>query len=366
MKRVKSITAVICFLVIVWGIALHNLVDPDFKLPPERHGKPVNAPIFTFEKFLNGRFFEEIEDFYAYTFPLRDTFSKLNQFCIMHLFNQKDINGFYIEDDKIIKMEYKLNENSVINASEKLNEICDRYLPGNNIFYSVIPDKNYFAASKTGHLSMDYERIVALLEDNVVNMKYIDLFDSLELGDFYGTDLHWNQESILNTADKLMTEMGNSVSLSESEYTRNGFYPFYGSYHRQSGISIEPEELIYLTNSTTKNAVVYDFENQKYGSVYDVDKLSGTNPYDVFLSGSKALITITSPNSNFEKELILFRDSFGSSIAPLLLASYSKITLVDLRYIATDLLGEFIDFNQAQDVCFLYSTPILNNSYMLK
>ena len=96
------------------------------------------------------------------------------------------------------------------------------------------------------------------------------------------------------------------------------------------------------------------------------DMFGGMDSYDVFLSGAKALITIDNPEGDSNKELILFRDSFGSSIAPLLLEGYSKITLVDLRYISTDLLGNYIDFSLNQDVLFLYNTQVINNSYMLK
>lgn len=58
---------------------------------------------------------------------------------------------------------------------------------------------------------------------------------------------------------------------------------------------------------------------------------------------------------------MLFRDSFGSSIAPLFLENYSKITLVDLRYISKDVLENFIEFDK-QDVLFLYSTLVLNQN----
>ena len=66
-----------------------------------------------------------------------------------------------------------------------------------------------------------------------------------------------------------------------------------------------------------------------------------------------------------EKELILFRDSFGSSIAPLLVEGYSKITIVDIRYVQSEYLGNFIKFED-QDVLFLYSTMLLNNSLALR
>ena len=65
------------------------------------------------------------------------------------------------------------------------------------------------------------------------------------------------------------------------------------------------------------------------------------------------------------KELIIFRDSYGSSLAPLLLSSYSKITLVDTRYISPTILGNYINFDN-KDVLFIYSISIINNSYSLK
>ena len=62
---------------------------------------------------------------------------------------------------------------------------------------------------------------------------------------------------------------------------------------------------------------------------------------------------------------ILFRDSFGSSLAPLLVQGYKTVTLVDIRYLASGLLGRFIDFH-GQDVLFLYSTSLCNRGMLLK
>ena len=45
--------------------------------------------------------------------------------------------------------------------------------------------------------------------------------------------------------------------------------------------------------------------------------------------------------------------------------SYAKITLVDLRYLPSYLLGDYVDFH-GQDVLFLYSSLLLNNSLALR
>lgn len=87
--------------------------------------------------------------------------------------------------------------------------------------------------------------------------------------------------------------------------------------------------------------------------------------YDVYLDGATAYIEITNDNTKSKKELIIFRDSFGSSLAPLLIPYYKKITIIDNRYINSDYYLEKVDFKK-QDVLFVYSTLIVNNSYTLK
>ena len=100
-------------------------------------------------------------------------------------------------------------------------------------------------------------------------------------------------------------------------------------------------------------------------SVYDMEKAAGKDPYEMFLGGPLSLVTIENENAKTDKELVIFRDSFGSSIAPLLVEGYKKITLVDIRYIHPNMLQNYIEFD-SQDVLFLYSTSVLNNSETIK
>ena len=96
-----------------------------------------------------------------------------------------------------------------------------------------------------------------------------------------------------------------------------------------------------------------------------MDMLGSKDLYDVFLSGAKSLLTIENPNAATDRELIVFRDSFGSSMVPLLARDYAKVTLVDIRYMSPTILGNFVEFG-GQDVLFLYSTLVLNNSETIK
>lgn len=277
----------------------------------------------------------------------------------------RDINGVYVVDGYAARLEYPLNEKLINYAAKRFRYLYDEYLSGkcDNIFVTVVPDKNYFLAEKNGYPALDYKELTDKLTAQMEYAEYLDIFPMLELSDYYYTDTHWKQEKIVDIAVFLAKEMGVTLSAEYAENTVDG--DFYGVHCRQADITIDPDKLIYLDNQILRECKVLDGETNKYIDVYNLEQATSDDPYEIFLSGAKSLLTIENPNAATDKELIIFRDSFASSIAPLFAEGYSKITLVDIRYLAPQLLGRFVEFS-GQDVLFLYSAPVLNNSTTLK
>jgi hypothetical protein len=193
--------------------------------------------------------------------------------------------------------------------------------------------------------------------------EYIEIRDLLSIEDYYKTDVHWRQEQLVDVAQRFAEQMDISVS---GEYEKKTLEElFFGVYFGQSALNLPGEELHYLTNETLDQCQVLNYENNQSLGIYDMEKAVGNDPYEIFLSGPVSLLTIENELADTEKELIVFRDSFGSSLVPLLAEGYSQITLVDIRYIQSDFLSKFVDF-QDKDVLFLYSTVVLSNSETLK
>ncbi|NLZ39468.1 MAG: hypothetical protein GX893_07685 [Firmicutes bacterium] len=362
---VKNKVIALSFVFIVVTIFFLNIICPPRELSFSERRKLQQFPAVTLSSLLNGSWIDKFEKYSLDQFVFREEFRALKAAVLFKLFRQKDNNGIYLIDEHVFKMEYPLKEKSIARAAQKLNEIYDYYLQGMNVYYAIIPDKNYFAAAQNGYPGLDYQRLVEIMNEKISKMKYIDLFSCLKLSDYYRTDLHWRQERLQPVVAQITHAMGLSPSLAARQYTQVKKYPFYGAYYGQAALPLKPEELIYLTNESIEAAVVYYYDKNEYGKVYATEKFGQIDSYDLFLSGAVALLSIENPHAKSQKELIIFRDSYGSSLAPLLLAEYQKITLIDLRYIAAHKLGEFIDFKD-QDVLFLYSTLILNNSEMLK
>lgn len=352
---------------IVWlSLSVFAWFKADDEISESERRKLQKAPDMNVEDILSGDFMSSFESYAQDQFPNRFMFRTLKAFTRFYVLAQKDNNDIYIEDGYAVKLEYPLSESSIYNAAAKLEAIYQKYLQESQgkIYLSIIPDKGYFMASKNGYPSMDYGVLLKIMRDNTKFATYIDLFPMLSIDDYYKTDIHWKQENLLEIAEYINLSMGNE-SLQEPFELIELERPFYGVYYGHSALPLKADKMGYLTNEIIENSTVYHVENDSTKPVYDLDQIEGIDLYNIYLSGASAILEITNPNSRTDKELVVFRDSFGSSLVPLLLENYSKVTLIDIRYIASELIDEYVTFN-GQDILFLYSTVILNSSSMMK
>lgn len=314
----------------------------------------------------SGRFMSDFEDYAADSFPFRDFLRSVKAVTALRIFSRQDNNGIYAAEGFLASMEYPMDEASLMRAAERFGYICEKYLTdGNQVYLSVIPDKNCFLAKESGHLSMDYADFEYQMADRADFANYISISDLLERDDYYRTDTHWRQEKITDVAKRLALSMGTTLLEDYEIHTLE--QDFYGVYYGQAALPFAPDKLMYVMGEDIRSCQVYDWQNQREIPVYNISDaaMAGRDPYEIFLSGSLSLLTIKNPCAKTDKKLVMFRDSFGSSIAPLLVSGYAQIDLVDIRYIHPDRLGQFIDFADC-DVLFLYSTLVLNHSDTIK
>ncbi len=321
-------------------------------------------PAITADSLISGDFMKKFETYSLDQFPLRDSFRTIKSLFAYNILQQSDNNGIYVENGYAGKLEYPLNSVSVSYAMKRMQFIYEQYLKetNSNIYMTVIPDKGYYLAMDNGYPAMDYEKLFTEVENAMPWAQTVDITKDLSISDYYRTDTHWRQEKLLKAAGRIADAMG--VTLGEFTPTL-ATQEFYGVYYGQAALPMKPDAIYLMESDFLADCRVYNHETGEYGNVYDQKKLSGTDPYEVYLSGSQALLTIENPKATTEKELIIFRDSFASALAPLLTQDYKTVTLVDTRYISPAVLGEYLTFN-GQDVLFAYSTLILNNSATLK
>ena len=372
MKRKLIVLAVIFFV-----ITAACWVWPDAEMSDAERRKLQQMPQLSLENVMNGSFMSDFESYTLDQFPLRDQLRSLKALAEYNLFQKKDNNDLYEADGYVAKILYPYNAGSVSNAAKKFGEIYENFLKGNceNIYASVIPDKSYYMAYENGYPNLDHNHLVSSLFSAMSYAKMIPLSDYMELDDFYRTDSHWKQEELLDVMKIFAGHMDLPMAAKLEEFITEkvATEDFHGVYYGQSALPLPAEEIRYLTWGEIDGCKVFNYELNQEVTVYQPEKLSGRDPYDFYLGGAAALITVENPAAaqraeeagEVPRELILFRDSFGSSIAPLFLADYAKVTLVDIRYMQSSMLDQFIDFD-GQDVLFLYGASMMNDSFTFK
>ena len=357
MKKMRIIVAGLWL-----ALAVFAWVRPADTISESERRPLTQFPELTVKTIFDGSFMGKFEDYTLDQFPLRDTFRSFKANIQLKLFGQKDNNNIYVVDGYAAQLEYPYDAASIDRAVSRFQYVYDNYLTDCNVFLTVVPDKGYYLAEENGYPAMDYEAMFSDLQSGMPWAQFIDLTDTLTLDSYYRTDTHWRQEAILPAAEKIAAALGVTVG----EFSeKNMDTPFYGVYCGQSALNLAPDEIRVMEADWMADCKVYDAESNSWGEIYDLAKLEGQDPDEVYLSGSRSLLTIENPNAETDRELIIFRDSFGSSVAPLLVKDYARVTLVDIRYMSPTILGNFVEFG-GQDVLFLYSTLVLNNSETIK
>ena len=365
MEKIRKISLML--LILFWcTLSIGLLFLPKKEFSDEERRKLETFPEFKTETILNGTFVSDLESYSLDHFPLRQKFRMLKSLFHYGVLFQNDNNDIYIHDQYIAKMEYPMNEKSIDVAISKFEKIYNTYLKNNNtkVYFSIVPDKNYFLAEKSSHLQYDY----SLIFDKITAIEWaktIDIYHDLKIDDYYKTDTHWKQEELLGISRKILNEMESSTFTKDELILNKHNEDFYGVYFGQAALPIKPDFLKYYSSKMIDSATVFDYETNKTLPIYDLELKDNRDKYDLYLHGAKALLRIDNQMSKTEKELIVFRDSFGSSLIPLLIKDYKTITVIDTRYIQSSILNQFVDFKN-KDILFLYSPLVLNNSTILK
>lgn len=355
MKRKASIATAAVFLAVLFGFSLLHLALPDREVSRSERRRLAQLPP------LSSGFSDKLEEYMLDQFPLREQLRTVNSLVRLYGLGQADIHGIYLQGGGAFRMDGPLQEKQVRHAAAVFSAVQEKYFPSLPSHYVIVPDKN--AKAETSRPRLDTETMRGIVREALPGMTEIDIWDLLSADDYYKTDPHWRQERLLPVAAAICEALGADAP---GTFTEKALSPFYGAYYGQAALPMAPDTLTYLESADTKAAEVTGPELDGAQPVYRPELLDGTDGYDVFLSGAQAVLTVTSPNVHNGRHLVLFRDSFGSSLAPLLLGSFERITLVDLRYVSAARLADYADLSDATDVLYLCSTAVWNNGGTLR
>ena len=278
---------------------------------------------------------------------------------------------FFMVGEGVYRNEKELDEKSIDRAIGKFQTFAEDYCgESQRVFLALIPSKNGYLNAENGHLNEAEFAILQSVYDKW-GRNFIDLSVCLTLEDYYRTDPHWRQECLGNVLMELGAALEFEVDIIDDDgvltenWTEEVLTTEYIGVYGDEVDGVPAEEMTVLHHPAMEGYIVRNGETGEEMPLYDTEKLTGRDPYELFVGGPLSLVTIENPNAGNDRHFVVVRDSFGSALLPLLAQSYGKVTAVDIRYMMPAMVGNFVDFTGA-DVLFLYSSTVLNNSITLK
>ena len=358
MKKLPALLITLLFSLALGAGLLGLIFVPSPEVLQSERRKPAPPP--SLSDLRDGSWMRNFESYLADKFPLRDGFRTLRAFTTLYLLQQTDKDGLYLDQGHAGKFE-PLNEKSARRSAELIAKLAVSY-DEQQVYYAVIPDKSIY--TRRSFPGYDPARLREVIAPVLSGLTEIDLAPALSLDSYYRTDLHWDQAKLRSVIEALGDAMG---FVPQWYFTPRVLGPFQGVYTGQLALPLAPDEMVILDGMDKVTAQYFDAKAGAFVTepVYHEEKVTGRDPYDVFLGRAQALVTLENPDASIGRELYIFRDSFGSSIAPLLTPYYRRTTLIDLRYINARVLPEYVSFAPGADVLFLVGWQMFNvNTWM--
>jgi hypothetical protein len=260
--------------------------------------------------------------------------------------------------------------------ANSLNEYKKALGEGVNVYSMVCPTSvSYYMPENYAHLTASEEDNINNINSFLTDVKPVDVFTALlyhKKENIYArTDHHWLPLGAYYAAEEFAKVAGvDFAELNEQNYdtlTLNGYVGTLYGYTQNADLLNNPEDFIYYSPKAECKTTRYNtsFTNGTSGSLlYDGSKMKKSNYYMVF--GGDEQITHIETSTKNGRNLVIFKDSYGNALAPVLTYSFENIYVCDIRYFNLNAIS-FIQNVNATDVLFAmntYSATGQNHDYI--
>ncbi len=232
-------------------------------------------------------------------------------------------------------------------------------LPDINVYSMVLPTaSSFYLPDKYKDLSQSEKADFDSLEASLRNVLPVDAYNILEAHKdepiYSRTDHHWQPLGAYYAAKQFALTAG--VPFPElSEYEKVTLPNYVGTlymYTQSATLLNNPEDFVYYKPKTNVTVTQYDtrFANPVAASLlFDTSQMPNSGYYMVF--GADERIVHVNTECKNGRTLVIFKDSYGNALLPMLTSSFENIYLCDIRYFELN-APEFIRSVQATDLLF--------------
>ena len=355
-KRAKWLQTLL-FLAFIGVFFLLNLILPDKSFSEQENRYLQTAPKFSLVSLFSGKFTSAFETYLTDQFAFRDSWITLKARAELAS-GKRENNGVFLCEDETLIEPYTAPKQAdldfSLDAVNALTEASD--LP---VYFALIPSASEVWRSRLPDgTPNDNQRKTIEHAYSYVRAKTADVLGALDAHAsepvFYRTDHHWTTLGAYYGYTAIAEAMG-LTPVPLSDYTeRVVSSDFYGTAYSSSGFTwVRPDSISAYVPQEGVKVTNYPEGQAQDGAMYVETFLEAKDKYKFFYGGNTPLLTIETGRSDAPSLLIL-RDSYTDAMSPFLIAHFSKIHIIDLRYYKTSLRA-YIEENAIDQILVCYN-----------
>ena len=356
------------FVVLILYVSIINQLKSDEKVSMLENRNLKQMPEFSLKSVFDGDFTSEYEGYVSDQFINRDSWIKLKA-KIDILCGKKKINNVYIGKDNYLFEQFK--ESGKEDTEDKIN-VINEFKEKNkdiNINFMLVPtagaiyEENFPDYAPQDNQNNYINKIKSSLNKDI---KFIDVYDDLRKNKdnyiYYKTDHHWTTDGAYIAYDSMCRQLNIEPVKKEDFDIKTVTDDFKGSLYYKLGAGIGDNDSIKVYVPKEPSNILVDFidEQHKSASLYNNSKLDTKDKYEVFMNGNHEHVKIKTLG-NYDKRLLIIKDSYANSFIPFLTSHYGSIDVIDLRYY-TDDINKIIEGEDITDILFLYNVNTFNDN----
>lgn len=327
-------------------------------------------PEFNFDTVTDKSFMTKFENFFSDRIVLREQWIGLmNDFD--RILGKKEIKGIFTEDGRMMQS-WRTSDYSVDSVNKNLaamEKFAEKY-PKMKMYFMLAPNAQeiYSDTLPANCGAADQKLFIKNCYDSLPSITGIDVYSGLLAAKneyiYYRTDHHWTSYGAYigyKSAASAMKFTAYSEDKFSIEHASNEFKGTLYSKTLDNSITPDTIDIYTLANNEPQVKVsVYKSgaePDSTYSSLYFREFLDVKDKYSTFLGQNVPRIDIDSeiPQENDKGSLLIIKDSYAHSLIPFLTKNYSHITVLDLRYINSDLSNIGVSLKDYENVLFMYN-----------
>lgn len=358
---IGNILSGLLFLAALFLGAVMTFAVPKAEFSEDENKYLAEFPRFSVSSIREKTFMSGFEDYSADHFPARSAWIGL-QTRLQLLMGQREVNGVYILKDRLLEQVAPPSGKNVANSVLAMSEFAERFDGATYLMLVPTAAEIYHGMLPAGAPTLSERTTIDEVYKKVQNVTTVDAYASLSTNSeqylYYRSDHHWTSRGAYLGYGALSAKMGFTPVPLDRFNVEHASHNFRGSLYSKviySGVDADSIDLYsYPSGANVTGVSVFDGTNwEERDSLYCREFLEKKDQYSVFLGQNQPVVTIATdyPGDN---SLIIFKDSYAHSLAPFLALHYSKITLVDLRYLAAP-FERVVDLGSYSQALFCYN-----------